>query len=254
LAARAGAWSARHRTLAILLWIVFAVGSVAVGSAVGTRQLGSDAGGAGSSGRADAVLQHEFPQPAQEDVLIQAPVGQAGAANGARFHAGVADVIAGLRRVPVVEDLRSPYGPGGHGQVSADGRSALVRFDVRGDAGSASDRIGPALAAVAAAQRANPGLRIAEFGDASADKALNATFAGDLHRAETLSIPLTLAILVVVFGALVAASVPVLLALSAVAATLGLIALPSHLVAFNPSASSVIVLIGMAVGVDYVLF
>ena len=65
---------------------------------------------------------------------------------------------------------------------------------------------------------------------------------------------MTLLILVIVFGALVAASVPVLLAITSVAATLGLVALPSHLFALDGSASSVIVLIGMAVGVDYALF
>ncbi len=252
-AARAGQWSARHRKQAILLWVAFVIGSVLLGGAVGTKQLGNDQGGTGSSGRADATLAREFKQPAQEVVLIQARVGRAGEYSPG-FRAAVADLVNRLSAVPGVEQISSPYEPGDGGQLSGDGRSALVRFDLRGPADSASDRVGPALAAVAGAQRADPGLRIEEFGDASANKALNAALSGDLHQAEMLSVPLTLVILVVVFGALVAASVPVLLAASAVAATLGLIALPSQLVAFDGSASSVIVLIGMAVGIDYALF
>ena len=254
LAARAGAWSARHRRLAILLWVAFVVGSLAGGTAIGTKTLAADKGGSGSAGRADSLLATQFPQPAQEVVLVQAPPGETRALESARLRAAVADVIGRLARVHAVEHLRSPYATGDRGQVSADGRSVLVRFDVRGSADSAADRIAPALAAVAAAQRAHPGMRIEEFGDASANRAVNTALNGDLRNAETISVPLTLLILVTVFGALVAASVPLLLAISAVAATLGLVALPSQLVAFDGSASSVIVLIGMAVGIDYALF
>jgi hypothetical protein len=52
----------------ILLWIAFVVGSLAVGGAVGTRQL--DAGGTGSSAKADRVLADKFPRPVEEDVLV----------------------------------------------------------------------------------------------------------------------------------------------------------------------------------------
>src|SRR5262249_34549332 len=68
------------------------------------------------------------------------------------------------------------------------------------------------------------------------------------------SVPLTLIVLLLVFGALVAASVPLLLALSAVIGTLGLVALPSHLVPMDPNVSAVLLLVGLAVGVDYSLF
>ena len=66
--------------------------------------------------------------------------------------------------------------------------------------------------------------------------------------------PLTLIVLLFVFGALVAAGLPLLLALTAVIATLGLIALPSHLVPMDPNVSAVVLLVGLAVGVDYSLF
>ncbi|HZE04577.1 MAG TPA: MMPL family transporter, partial [Solirubrobacteraceae bacterium] len=251
-AARAGRWSARHRRVAILLWLVFVAGSLALGGAVGTVKLGGDQGGTGSSGAASQTLHREFPQPAQESVLIQSP--SRGAVRSPAFRAVVAQVDARLRTLPAVSRVRSPYMPGNGGQISRDQRSALIRFRLRGSADSATQRVPEALAVVAAAQRAHPGLHIAEFGPASTRRALNAAVKNDLHRAETLSIPITLVILAIVFGALVAAAVPVLLAVTAVMATLGLIALPSHLIALDSSASSVIVLIGMAVGIDSALF
>ena len=112
----------------------------------------------------------------------------------------------------------------------------------------------PLLAATAAAQGAHPDLRIEQFGDASADEAISKMFSDDFKKAEVLSIPITLAILVVAFGAFVAAGIPLLLALSSVMATLGLVAIGSHVIPVEDSVGSVVLLIGLAVGVDYSLF
>jgi uncharacterized membrane protein YdfJ with MMPL/SSD domain len=253
VAARAGRWSARHRKAAIAGWLLFVVASLALGSAIGTVKLANDQGGTGSSGAANAVLHREFRQPAQEQVLITSPV-RGAPQHSAAFRGVVERLAADLRALPVVSSVRSPYARGNAGQFSRDQHSALIQLTLRGNPDSAQDRVQPVLAAVAGAQRAHPRIRIGEFGEASAIKALNAAMGGDLRRAETLSLPVTLVILVLVFGALVAASVPVLLAISSVAATLGLVAIPSHLFALDGAASSVIVLIGMAVGVDYALF
>ena len=69
-----------------------------------------------------------------------------------------------------------------------------------------------------------------------------------------MSLPVTLLILVLAFGAIVAAGVPVLLAISAVLATIGLVSIPSQIFPIDENTSIVITLIGMAVGVDYSLF
>ena len=115
-------------------------------------------------------------------------------------------------------------------------------------------RVAPALAAVAAAQKAHPTYYIGEFGMASANHALNDTLKNDMQRAEVTSLPVTLVILFIAFGALVAAGVPVLLAFSGVLATTGLAQLVSQIVPAADATKSVILLIGMAVGVDYSLF
>src|SRR6201999_2180962 len=109
-------------------------------------------------------------------------------------------------------------------------------------------------AAVASLQKAHPDYRIEQFGDASAGKALDASLSKDFQRAETLSLPITLLILIVAFGALVAAGVPLILGLTAVLATLGLIGPISQIFPMDSSINSVVLLIGLAVGVDYSMF
>ena len=93
-----------------------------------------------------------------------------------------------------------------------------------------------------------------QFGNVSSNKELNDTFTEDLLQAETFSLPITLLILVIAFGTLVAALVPLLLGFSAVIAAMSLVAIPSQLSPVDSNVSSVILLIGLAVGVDYSLF
>ena len=76
----------------------------------------------------------------------------------------------------------------------------------------------------------------------------------DFQKAEVTSLPITLIILAIAFGTLVAAGIPLLLALTAVGATLGLIGPISQISPVSESINSVILLIGLAVGVDYCLF
>ena len=112
----------------------------------------------------------------------------------------------------------------------------------------------PALATAASLQEANPGFEIGQFGDASASKQLSESFEEDFQRAEVTSLPITLVILLFAFGAVVAALVPLLLAATAVAAAIGLLGPLSQVWAVDEAAASVILLIGLAVGVDYSMF
>jgi len=251
-AARAGRWSAAHRRAAVLGWLAFVVVAFVAGGAAGTETLKSQDRGNGESRAANQVLARQFPRArAGEMVLIQRPQGRLA---GAEYQATVAELVARLSRIRAVTALKSPLAPGNAGQTSADGSSALLTFQIAGDPDTAKDRVGPALAATAAVQRAHPGLFIGEFGDGSANKAISTRIASDFHRAELTSLPVTLLILVIAFGALVAAGIPLLLGMTAVAAALGLTALVSHVLRVDESISSVVLLIGLAVGVDYSLF
>ncbi|HEX3328846.1 MAG TPA: MMPL family transporter [Gaiellales bacterium] len=251
VAARIGSWSARHKKSVLAGWLAFVVLSVVLGGMVGTQKLTKADQFTGQSGKAEKTLEQRFPTPAHEEALIHSPTLDA---RDPAFAAAIRDVKARVSALAVVKNVRAATDPGQTGLVSSDGHSALVEFDVRGNSETAGNRVAPIEAAVKAAQRAHPELRIEEFGDASVGSAIDKFISNDLKRAETLSLPVTLLILVIAFGALVAAGVPVLLAISAVIATIGLVAIPSHIFPIDDNTSIVITLIGMAVGVDYSLF
>jgi uncharacterized membrane protein YdfJ with MMPL/SSD domain len=254
LASRAARWSAGHRKTAIFGWLAFVVIAVFLASAVGGQKTIADEDyGNGSSKVADqAIAKADFRDSADEQVLVQ---GKGSVKVGdAQFTAAVKDVVTRLQSTNGVDKIESPLDKGNEGKISKDGRSALVTFEIPGDDDVAEDRVDSALAATAAAQKANPAVFVGQFGDASADKAISKAFEDDFKKAEVLSLPITLLILVVAFGALVAAGVPLLLGLTAVAATIGLLAPISQLFPMDESVGSVVLLVGLAVGVDYSMF
>ena len=251
LAARMGSWSASHWKTATFGWLALVLLAFAVGSQVGTKQADPNRAGPGESGRMDRILDAGFKVPASESVLIQSRSARAGTP---AFDAAVNDVVTRLGKIAAVQNVSSPLDPANAGQIAKGGRAALVEFEIRGDSTKAADKLGPILSNVADAQRAHPAFFVGEFGGASAAKAVDTAFAHDLKSAGVFSIPLTLIILVVAFGALVAAGIPLLLALTAVFATFGLVALPSHLLPIAPEALAVVLLVGLAVGVDYSMF
>src|SRR3954452_8099643 len=252
LAARAGHWSAKHRKIAIGGWLAFVVIAFVLGGAIGTNTLSDDAGNGQSRVADKAITKADFPDKADEQVLVQSRDGKLKVSDP-KFQTAVAGVVTELKSAKDVVDVQSPLKKGNEGQVSKDGRSALVTFSIPGE-DDLDTKVVPSLNATAAAQRAHPDLRIEQFGDASADKALGASLDDDFKRAEFLSLPITMIILIVAFGALVAAGVPLLLAITAVIGTLGLIGPISQIVPMEDSANSVILLIGLAVGVDYSMF
>ena len=251
LAARMGRWSASHWKTATFGWLAFTLVAFAVGGAIGTTMIDADEPGPGESGRMDRILDAGFNQPAGESVLVQS---RSLRASDAAFRAAVADVVTRLSKVSAVRNVRSPFEPGHAGQIAPNGHAALVELEIRGDPNDAADKVGPVLAAVDDLQKAHPGLFIGEFGDASSVDAVVTAYQNDLGKAGLLSLPVTLLILLVAFGALVAAGIPLLLALTAVFATFGLIAIPSHVFPVAMQAPALVLLIGLAVGVDYSMF
>ncbi|SLL97286.1 MULTISPECIES: MMPL family transporter [unclassified Actinoplanes] len=242
IAARAAIWSARHRVLAILGWIAFVAATVVLSGQLGTRQATGAEQGSGDSGRADKIVEAAgFPvQPAGEMVLIQNR-------SGSDRAAAAAEVTRTLKSLHDVTDVQPAI-------QSPDGRSTLVSFSITGDPETAKERVGPALDAVAQVQTAHPDLYVAEAGDASGDKLIGDELDAGLSRLSMMSIPVTLGILLVAFGAVVAALLPVGLAVTAVIAAIGLMAAGSRFAHTVDATTHVMLLVGLAVGVDYCLF
>jgi RND superfamily putative drug exporter len=238
-AAHVALWSARHRTLAIIGWIAFVVGVTVLSGHFGTREATDIDQGHGESGRAAVLVEQAgFPvQPAGEMVIVK----------GADRAAAVADVTRSLRGRAEVDAVAEPL-------TSPDGQASLVTFTMAGDPETAKDRVQPLLDTVAAVQGRHPGVYVAEAGDASGDKIIGDSLDEGLTRLSLLSIPVTLGILLVAFGAVVAALIPVGLALTAIVAAIGLLAGASRLAPTVDTTTHVMLLVGLAVGVDYCLF
>ncbi len=254
LAGRAGRWSAENWKKALFGWLVLAAAAMAVGNVVGHVQMPDSKAAAGETATALSMLEQAgFKQPATESVLIQS---RRWTAASSPMISAVGSVVLSLDGQRNVTDLQNPLvESGGGGQISRDGHSVLVQFTVKGDPDKAKDEIKPILDAIAGAQTAHPDVSVREVGNASATYELDKRFAKDFANAERLTIPITLIILLAAFGALVAAGLPVLLAFSAVLASLGIYALITHAYSGDyQSTASVVLLIGMAVGVDYSLF
>ncbi len=248
LAARMGRWSAGHWKTATFGWLALVIGAFAIGGAVGTKTIDPNTAGPGESGRMDRILDAGFKQPAGESVLIQSSSLRT---SDPAFEAAIADVVGRISGLDVVQHVRSPLDPANRAQIAANGHAALVEFEIRGDADKAVDKIQPVLDRVDEIQAAHSELFIGEFGDASAVNAVDTAFAEDLGKAGIFSLPLTLIILVIAFGALVAAGIPLLLGLTAVFATFGLLAVSSQVLPVANEAFAIVLLIGLAVGVDY---
>ncbi|GAA3398200.1 MMPL family transporter [Cryptosporangium minutisporangium] len=238
-------WSARHRFVAIAGWLVAVLLAVVAGGLVpgpGARSVDP-----GETGRAQQVLDaQEDAQAIQESVLVQA-------ADPAAVRTAVAGLVAALRGAAVAE-VWSPLDPGRTERLTPDRRSALVTYQIAGPVEGASVRADEVAAVVGRVADDHPGVRLALAGDRSLAAAVETAIGDDVRRSERISLPLTVAILLVVFGALVAASIPVLLTATAVVTTFGLLQVVDHWLAVNSAANTMVLLIGVAVGVDYALF
>jgi uncharacterized membrane protein YdfJ with MMPL/SSD domain len=249
LAARMGRWSAHHRKTAIFGWLAFVIAAFAMGQGM-LNVLDKQESGVGESGRADQAAFDAFPQKEGEAVLIHSDKVDT---DSVTFRAVVADVTGRLRGIEGVQKIQGPYS-GKANVVSPDRHSALVDYELKGDSEAAKKLVDAPIAAIDAAAKANPTFEIDGFGSASTEKEFNEALQSDLHKAEFISLPLTLAILLVAFGTFVAAGLPLLLAISAVLGTMGLLGPLSLLSPVSDSINSVVLLIGLAVGVDYALF
>jgi RND superfamily putative drug exporter len=229
--------------------------AIVIGTAVGARTIDQNNNNTvGPSQRADQILKHGgFPQsgPLTEIVVVQS---RSETVASPAFQAAIDDVVRTVAPLHNVHNLRWPHGQANHDQVSRDGRTALVEWDMSGKLKAAEKQIDPLTTAVASVAARHPQLYVGEAGAVSSDKALTKLFNSQLGQAGERSVPLTLLILVLVFGSLLAAWIPLMLGLQAVIATVGLTDIVSHVTPMDPNVSAVVMLVGLAVGVDYTLF
>jgi putative drug exporter of the RND superfamily len=247
LTERVAGWSAAHRKTAVFGWLLLVAVIFMLGQALGSRQLPQYS--AGQAGQAERVLNQYAPaqlNASTENVLIQAKAPGATFATDPAMRQAASQVAAALASLPrYAAHVQAP-------RVSKDSRSALVTFQVPGNVTSIGQAVTSLQHAVAAVQARHPDLRVAESGDASIQQAINDSL--NFGKAEVTSVPVTLILMLAVFGSLVAAGIPVLLALTALTAAIGVVTGLSHVLPVSGNTFEVVVVVGMAVGVDYSLF
>jgi uncharacterized membrane protein YdfJ with MMPL/SSD domain len=253
-AARMGRWSAGHWKTAVFGWLAFVAASVYLGGAVGTKYLEQNDLAVGEAATATKLIEAGFPEADDEQgeiVLIQSKTLKA---DDPAFKAAIADVAKTVGGFSEARKIDTPLEAGHADLVSDDRRSAMVQYQPVGTYEEASLYIDKIEAAVNKTAAGHPDFEVNQLGSVTTTRATDAAFNSMLAKAGMVAIPLTLAILLVVFGSAVAALIPLLLAITAVFATTSLIALPSQFVPVDEQIAEVILLIGLAVGIDYSLF
>ncbi|WP_338930535.1 MMPL family transporter [Streptomyces netropsis] len=244
---RMARWSAGHPWRATAGWFLFVVLCLGAGISVGSNAATSEDFRVGEAGRAEAMAAGGgLEQRPLERVLISAKPGT-GTLDRAAADAAARDVTARMRKLPEVGSVATPV-------RSADGKAVRVDVTMKGPELDGKKHVDPLRAQTAAVQAAHPGLRVEETGSPSISKGVEKLRGDDLSRTEIIALPVTLITLLFVFRSVAMATVPLLLALSSIAAAVGLSMLASHAFPDAGVGTNVILLIGLAVGVDYTLF
>jgi RND superfamily putative drug exporter len=261
-AARMGRWSAGHWKTAVVSWFAFVVLALFMGMQVGTKSIDPNDSNVGEARTADHIINDagfnldkngENIEEQGEMVLFQS-TSKASTVKDPAFRAAIADAEKTLAKFKQVTNLRSPLDPGEADLISKDGRSAMIQFTPTGTYEEAGLYIDKLVKAVDTVESRHPGFLIDETGSVSTGTAVDTAVQGGLKKAGLVSIPLTIIILLIVLGSLVAALIPLLLGITSVIATMGLIAFASQVVPMSEDIMEVVLLIGLAVGVDYALF
>ncbi|MGW0948926.1 MMPL family transporter [Streptomyces sp. NPDC002623] len=247
LPVRMARWSAVHPWRGIVGWFVFVVLCLGIGISVGTNAATTEDFRIGEAGRGEAIAaEGGLQQRPVEHVLITANPGT-GKLDIAAADSAAADIAARMAKLPEVLSVADP--------VRSPGNTAVrVTVTMNGPELEGKKHVDPLIEQTAAVQKANPGLRVEETGSPSISKGVDKLRGDDLARTEMIALPVTLITLLLVFSSVAMALVPLLLALSSIAAAVGLTMVASHVFPDNGISTNVILLIGLAVGVDYTLF
>ncbi|MFH8713843.1 MMPL family transporter [Streptomyces zaomyceticus] len=242
---RMARWSARHPWSAIIGWFVFVVLCLGAGIATGTEEATTKDFWVGEAGRAESMAtEGGLQRRPTEHVLISS---KSGPLDTEAAGTAVRELTDRMTRLPEVDSVAAPV-------RSRDGSTLRVTVVLKGAELEGRKNVVPLLEQTAKVAAGHPDLVVEETGSPAISKGVNDQRDDDLALSERITLPVTLVILLIVFGSVVMAGVPLLLALSSIAAAVGLSMLASHVLPDAGVGTNMILLIGLAVGVDYTLF
>jgi RND superfamily putative drug exporter len=242
------AWCVDRRWRTLLAGAAVIAAGVMLMASGGIRT-GEDSGPVGDSAVAERIADNaDFGDVPTENVVVTKPGGRFDEADTRELSAALTKTFTGVRGVAEV----------GEPTLSPDGGTIVVPVALAAaadDDAAIDTAVRPMIDVTQRFAAEHPGLLVGQVGDGSINVQVDEQLDKDFQRAELFSLPVTLAILLIAFGAVVAAGIPLLLGVGAVATAMGITAWVSR--EFTPvddATSSLLLLIGLAVGVDYALF
>ena len=244
-------WSARHRWWVVAASVLVVVLAMFASNAVGMKEL--DYNGEGESGKGADLIEERFdvvPVPTEQLVFNNPSLD----VNDTTYRSTVEGLVQQLRALPEVESVTSYYDTQDPSMVSEDGSVLLAQVVIAGDADDAEDKIDAILDTVHAAAEDADGFEIAMGGTASLLKQVEDIDKEDFKNMIVITMVLALVLMLIAFRSVVAATIPLIMAVGAIFSALGIATLLSHVYPMVDFLAQVVLLIGMAVGVDYSLF
>ena len=260
--ARIANWSARHRGLVLAASLVVFILAVLAMVAVGTETRGDDEG-VGDSGKASELLHERFRseppstetrQPIRtERIIFSNPSSDI---DDSTFRNTVQSIVDELRDSPHIESVVSYYDTDDAGMAADDRHAVIAVVELQNPPGVTEGHIeiGPLLEAVDEASREADGFEVEVFSFRLVEDQVDEILGEDFVRILLISLVLGLIILLVAFRALVAAVVPLVMAIGAIFTALGVAALVTQVYPLVELYAEMILLMGLAVGIDYSLF
>ncbi|MFJ7592236.1 MMPL family transporter [Streptomyces sp. NPDC097617] len=242
---RMARWSARHPWSAIIGWFLFVILCLGAGIATGSNAATTKDFWVGEAGHAESMAtEGGLQRRPTEHVLIHA---KSGPLDTEAAGSAVRELTDRMAELPEVDSVALPV-------RSKDGSALRVTVVLKGAELDGKKNVVPLLEQTAKVAVGHPDLVVEETGSPAISQGVNDQRGDDLALSERITLPVTLVILLIVFGSVVMAGVPLLLALSSIAAAMGLAMLASHVLPDPGVGTNMILLIGLAVGVDYTLF
>jgi RND superfamily putative drug exporter len=249
---RIASFSFRHKWRVLGAWLVLIVVAGALSGGL-SKVLTTDQKDLSGSDAAqgDALIKSRFGnQPFVEMLIVR---DNNATVDSPQFQQTIQGFAQTLRAQHGVYGVESYYDQNDPQLVSADRHATLTAITLSNNTDTADKDIGPILAAINAQPRPQ-GYSVNITGDISSSHELNKLSEKDISRAESLGIPVALVVMILAFGSLIAAGVPLLLGVAAIIAAMGATVLVGHVIGLNFLVTSIITMIGLAVGIDYSLF
>ena len=247
-------WNARHRWWVVAATVLILISAIFVSSTVKTKMLDDNELGEGESGAATKLPDERFDDggaPTEQLVFSNPSLD----VDDQAYRSTVEQLVQELRALPEVSAVVSYYETGDPQLVSADRRVLRAQVAIAGDEDDAEDKIDAILDTVRTAATDNAGgFYIGMAGDLSVLKQKDDLAKEDLARVLMITLVLALVIMLLVFRAVVASLIPLVLAMGAITIAMGIAALVSQSYPQAEGYDVLISMLGLAVGIDYSLF